>query len=76
MANPPKQEPSQTGFLKSLTGGQNQQRVLEQTIVAWQDDENVIDCPFCKYLSTSCISNKGKYSIFRIESIIADFVDV
>ena len=52
MANPPKQEPVQTGFLKSLTGGQSQQRVLEQTIVSWQDDETVINCPFCQYLPT------------------------
>ena len=48
MANPPKQEPTETGFLKSLTGGQNQQRLLEQTVVTWQDDEAVTKCPFCE----------------------------
>lgn len=47
-ANPPKQEPTETGFLKSLTGGQNQQRLLEQTVVTWQDDETVANCPFCQ----------------------------
>src|ERR1700737_2625490 len=49
MANPPKQEQAPTGFLKALTGGgQNQQRLLEQTVVTWQDDESVSQCPFCE----------------------------
>lgn len=52
MANPPKQEPSSGGFFKSLTGGQNQQRLLEQTVVAWEDDDSVSQCPFCQYFST------------------------
>ena len=58
MANPPKQEPVQTGFLKSLTGGQNQQRLLEQTVVTWQDDETVTNCPFCELPHHPGISNK------------------
>ena len=49
MANPPKQESSPGGFLKALTSGQNHQRQLEQTVVAWQDDETVTQCPFCQY---------------------------
>jgi hypothetical protein len=49
MANPPKQEPVSGGFFKSLTGGQNQQRILEQTVVTWEDDESVTQCPFCQY---------------------------
>lgn len=51
MANPPKPEPVQGGFLKSLTGGgQNPQRLLEQQVVTWQDDETVTQCPFCESL--------------------------
>jgi rabenosyn-5 len=49
MANPPKQEPVAGGFFRSLTGGQNQQKLLEQTVVTWQDDESVTQCPFCEY---------------------------
>lgn len=49
MANPPKQEPVQGGLFKSLTGGgQSQQRLLEQTVVTWQDDDSVSQCPFCE----------------------------
>lgn len=49
MSNPPKQEPGTGGFLKSFTGGQNHQRLLEQSVVAWQEDEGVAQCPFCRY---------------------------
>ena len=48
MANPPKQEPAAGGFLRSLAGGQNQQKLLEQTVVTWQEDEAVTQCPFCE----------------------------
>ena len=74
MANPPKQEPaSGGGFFKSLTGGQNQQRLLEQTIVAWEDDDTVVQCPFCQYPSTSFIFlSLDNNSIFPIENIIVD----
>jgi rabenosyn-5 len=47
MANPPKPEPQQTSFLRSLTGSQSNQRNLEQQVVTWQDDESITTCPFC-----------------------------
>ena len=57
MANPPKPEPVQGGFLKSLTGGPNHQRLLAQQVVTWQDDETVTQCPFCESLFMSTFSN-------------------
>jgi hypothetical protein len=51
MANPPKQEAAPTGFFKTLIGGgQDQARLLAQTVVTWQDDESVSNCPFCEYI--------------------------
>jgi hypothetical protein len=81
MANPPKQEPvSGGGFFKSLTGGQNQQRLLEQTVVTWEDDDSVTQCPFCQYLPPSlpilchfCLTEDNN-SISQIENIIVDYV--
>ncbi|KAG5979790.1 hypothetical protein E4U55_004748 [Claviceps digitariae] len=32
----------------SLTGQKNPRKLLEQTIVTWEDDENVAKCPFCQ----------------------------
>lgn len=46
MTSSQKQEQS-SGFWKA--GGQDQQRAVEQNIVAWQDDKDVTQCPFCKY---------------------------
>ena len=58
MANPPKPEPVQGGFLKSLTGGQNHQQLLAQQVVTWQDDETVTQCPFCESLLISTFPNR------------------
>ncbi|KAH0551618.1 hypothetical protein GP486_007163 [Trichoglossum hirsutum] len=34
--------------LWSMTGAKSQRRQLEQTVVTWEDDAGVTQCPFCK----------------------------
>jgi hypothetical protein len=52
LANPPDKLPSQNGSLLSpvatLTGQKNTRKLLEQTVVTWEDDEKVTKCPFCQ----------------------------
>ncbi|KAI9695339.1 MAG: carboxypeptidase Y-deficient [Bogoriella megaspora] len=48
LTNPPT-DPGQGGLLWSLTGTKaQQQRQLEQTVVTWEEDSNVLRCPFCQ----------------------------
>jgi len=50
LANPPP-EPTQSAgnFLwSSISGNKPQLRVLEQSIVSWEDDLSVASCPFCQ----------------------------
>ncbi|TKA35428.1 hypothetical protein B0A54_12088 [Friedmanniomyces endolithicus] len=65
LADPPPPEPLQSSILQSslwssLSGGsKNQIRVLEQTVVPWQEDASVNECPFCRQpfshdLATAC----------------------
>jgi hypothetical protein len=77
MANPPKQEPAPGGFLRSLigAGGENQEKLLAQTVVTWQDDESVTECPFCKYFHRHSDIDLDYHSTFRTENIIVDYVD-
>lgn len=44
---PPEQDQSAAGFLKSFAGNRNHMRSLEQSIVTWEDDATVSECPFC-----------------------------
>ncbi|TKA45822.1 hypothetical protein B0A54_03507 [Friedmanniomyces endolithicus] len=61
LANPPPSEPLQSSLLQgslwsSLSGGnKNQIRILEQTVVPWQEDASVNECPFF----TDIISEKS-----------------
>lgn len=49
LANPPPIEEAQTaGGWFSLPGARNQRKVLEQSIITWEDDANVTSCPFCQ----------------------------
>jgi rabenosyn-5 len=50
MANPPAPADSESrGLLWSLSGGaKSQLRTLEQSIIAWEDDASVLQCPFCQ----------------------------
>ena len=52
LADPPETPPSQNGSLLSpvstLTGQKNTRKLLEQSVVTWEDDETVSRCPFCQ----------------------------
>lgn len=50
LADPPPPEPDQSaaGFLRSFTGNKNHLRSLEQSVVTWEDDASVLQCPFCR----------------------------
>lgn len=50
LADPPGHDTSQSGasgFFWSMAGSKNHLRALEQSVVAWQDDASVSQCPFC-----------------------------
>ena len=48
LANPPPLDPSQNTLWSSLSGNRNHLRTLEQSIVPWEDDATVKECPFCQ----------------------------
>ena len=53
LANPPAVEENSGGgwrnsIFGSVTGTQTQQRALEQTVIAWEDDASVPQCPYCQ----------------------------
>ena len=41
------QDQSTVGYLWSLSGAKSQRRILEETVVDWEDDTTVTHCPFC-----------------------------
>ncbi|KAL8760678.1 MAG: hypothetical protein Q9184_003147 [Pyrenodesmia sp. 2 TL-2023] len=45
---PPDQIASSGGMLWSFSGGRNQRKQLEQSVVTWEDDASVARCPFCQ----------------------------
>jgi rabenosyn-5 len=54
LANPPPEAPQSAGnFLwSSISGTKSQLRALEQSIVSWEDDASVTECPFCQQAFT------------------------
>lgn len=46
LANPP--APEGNSFLRSVSVLRNQRRVLEQSVVPWEDDTKVPQCPYCQ----------------------------
>lgn len=49
LANPPPLEETQTsGGWFSLSGSKNQRKALEQSIIIWEEDAKVSNCPFCQ----------------------------
>lgn len=50
LADPPPMEQSQsasTYLWASIAGSKSQMRALEQSVVPWEDDTTVSECPFC-----------------------------
>lgn len=45
---PPEQTQTASSYLWSSIGGKPQLRALEQSVVAWEDDNAVAQCPFCQ----------------------------
>ncbi|OCL02509.1 vacuolar segregation protein-like protein pep7 [Glonium stellatum] len=49
LANPPPDQNSGGGsLLWPLSGAKSQQKALEQSIIAWEEDAKVPNCPFCQ----------------------------
>lgn len=52
LANPPNELPAANGIRASpvaaLTGQNSSRKLLEQTVVTWEDDASVPKCPFCQ----------------------------
>jgi hypothetical protein len=49
LANPPPVEDTPTtGSWFSLPGTKNQRKALEQSIITWEEDASVSNCPFCQ----------------------------
>ncbi|KAF8477389.1 FYVE zinc finger-domain-containing protein [Kalaharituber pfeilii] len=48
LTNPPETDPSNNGYLWPVGLLKNQRRQLEQKVVAWEDDNLVTNCPYCK----------------------------
>lgn len=52
LANPPEGLSSSTGSIlspvTSLAGQKNPRKIIEQSVVTWEDDNEVVKCPFCQ----------------------------
>jgi rabenosyn-5 len=49
LANPPPMDDTQSaGSWFSLSGAKNQRKALEQSIITWEEDAQVSNCPFCQ----------------------------
>jgi rabenosyn-5 len=48
LANPPEDHSGSNGGILTLTGQKNQRKMLEQSVVTWEDDAKVLKCPFCQ----------------------------
>lgn len=49
LANTPQEtNPNGGGLLWQLSGGKNNRKTLEQSVVTWEEDASVPRCPFCQ----------------------------
>ncbi len=48
LANPPAEIMTKGGGLLSLTGQKNPRKLLEQSVVDWEEDAKVSKCPYCQ----------------------------
>ena len=54
LANPPlEQNLGGNGLLWSFSGARSLRKQLEQSIVTWEDDASITQCPFCQQEFTS-----------------------
>ncbi|KAF2127497.1 vacuolar segregation protein-like protein pep7 [Dothidotthia symphoricarpi CBS 119687] len=48
LANPPPEETLTASSWFAIPGAKNQRKVLEQSIITWEEDAKVSNCPFCQ----------------------------
>jgi hypothetical protein len=48
LANPPPDESGGSGVFWPLSGAKAQRKALEQSIITWEEDSKVSNCPFCQ----------------------------
>lgn len=47
------QETTTSSLLWPVNGLRNQRKLLEQSVVPWEDDASILSCPFCKQIFTN-----------------------
>jgi rabenosyn-5 len=47
LTSPPEDMSASNGGILSLAGQKNQRKLLEQSVVTWEEDAKVLKCPFC-----------------------------
>lgn len=48
LADPPEDVATSNGGILSMSGQKNQRKMLEQSVVTWEEDAKVLKCPFCQ----------------------------
>lgn len=49
LANPPEEvATANSGGILALAGQKNPRKILEQSVVTWEEDADVLKCPFCQ----------------------------
>jgi hypothetical protein len=48
LADPPPPDPKQRTIWSALSGDKDHIRTLEQSVVPWQEDTTITECPFCQ----------------------------
>jgi rabenosyn-5 len=48
LADPPPPDPKQRTFWSTIAGDRDHIRGLEQSVVPWQEDATILECPFCQ----------------------------
>ncbi len=48
LADPPPPDPKQRSIWSVIAGDKDHIRALEQTVVSWEDDATILECPFCQ----------------------------
>jgi rabenosyn-5 len=48
LANPPEDMSTNNEGILSIAGQKNQRKILEQSVVTWEEDAKVLKCPFCQ----------------------------